>query len=120
MKKRLAGLMGLAMSMAVSAAVWAGTFDYFNDYENPDGTYSYFITEGSFCPGIFVTMDKEWYQNTRLITSDRGATFYHKDSYNAYAEEGLEGGRLFTIGACVNSDFQNLPSFEYYRGERGY
>ena len=113
MKKRMIVLMALTLSMATSASAWAGAFDNFYDYENPDGMYSYFFTEGSFCPGIFVTIDKDWYQNARVVTSERGATFYHTDSYNSYAEEGLEGGRLFTIGACVNSDFRNLPSFEY-------
>ena len=46
-------------------------------------------------------------------TSDRGATFYQKASYDAYEKEGMEGGRLFTIGASVNSSFSELPSFEY-------
>lgn len=113
MKKIMIGLASLVLSMAVSAAVWAGPFDQYYDYENEEGTYSYYFTDGSSEQGIFVTMDKNWYQNTRVEIEDGGATFYHKDSYDAYAEKGLKGGRLFTIGACVNSDFRNLPSFEY-------
>ena len=113
MKKMMMGLGFLVLSIAVSTTVWAGTFDQYYDYENGEGTYSYYFTDGSPDQGIFVTMDKNWYQNTRVEIEDGGATFYHKDSYNAFAGEGLKGGRLFTIGACVNSDFRNLPSFEY-------
>ena len=106
-------LLSIVLCMAVSTAVWAGPFEQYYDYRNDDGSYSYYFTDGSPDQGIFVTMDLNWYQNTRVKIEAGGATFYHKDSYNAFAEEGLKGGRLFTIGACVNSDFQNLPSFEY-------
>ena len=115
MKKMMTAIaiMSAAMSLAFSAAVWAGPFDRFYDYSNSDGTYSYYFTDGSPDQGIFVTMDLNWYQNTRVKIEDSGATFYHEDSYEAYEKQGLKGGRLFTIGACVNSDFRNLPSFEY-------
>lgn len=86
----------------------AGSFSDFYDYENPDGTYTYYFTQG-----VFVTMNKDWYQKTMVIPKDNGATFYHKASYYAWQEQGLEGGRLFTISASVNTDFQNLPSFAY-------
>lgn len=86
-----------------------GAFADFYDYQNPDGTYSYYFTQG-----VFVTMDKDWYQKTMVIPTENGATFYHKASYYAWQEKGYEeGGRLFTISATVNTDFQNLPSFEY-------
>ena len=86
-----------------------GAFSDFYDYENPDGTYSYYFTRG-----VVVTMDKDWYQKTMVLTDDSGATFYHKASYQAYKEQGYEdGGRLFTISASVNTDFKELPSFEY-------
>ena len=85
-----------------------GAFSDFYDYENPDGTYSYY-----FMQGVFVTMNKDWYQKTMVIPDEHGATFYHKASYYAWQEQGLTGGRLFTISASVNTDFQNLPSFEY-------
>ena len=86
-----------------------GSFADFYDYQNPDGTYSYYFTRG-----VFVTMNKDWYQKTMVIPSENGATFYHKASYYAWQEKGFEGGgKLFTISATVNTDFQNLPSFEY-------
>ena len=109
MKKSILISLSLAVCLALSVMTWAGPFEHFYDYENQDGSYSYFFTNG-----IFVTMDKEWYQNTFVKIEERGATFFHKDSYDAYAAQGLEGaGRLFTIGGSVNTSFQELPSFEY-------
>ena len=107
MKKWLA-LMTLTMSLAPASAVWAGVFDNYVDYQNPDGTYSYYFDQG-----VLITLDENWYQNTIVKTSDSGAAFYQKASYDAWAEEGLEGGKLFTIGASVNTSFSELPSFEY-------
>ena len=110
MKIKRTALITMGLSIAASASVWAGAFEQYYDYRNADGTYSYYFETGS---GVFVTMDEEWYTNTRVVIEDSGASFYHKDSYNAYAEEGYKGGWLFTIGASVNSSFQELPSFEY-------
>ena len=109
MKKAWLILFTLAIIMAASMCAWAGTFDEYWDYEQADGTYAYGF------PRIRVSMDKTWYQKTRVVLGEGGATasFYHTDSYNAFAEKGLDGGRLFTIGASVNTDFQNLPSFVY-------
>lgn len=108
MKKWIMALITLAAGIAVSSAAWAGVFDNYVDYLNPDGTYSYYFDQG-----VLVTLDGNWYRNTFVKTGDRGATFYQKASYDAYAEEGLEGGRLFTIGASVNTAFSELPSFVY-------
>ena len=108
MKKKWMVLMTLTMSLTAASAVRAGAFDDYVDYQNPDGTYSYYFDQG-----VLVTLDENWYQNTIVKTSDRGATFYQKASYDAYEKEGMEGGRLFTIGASVNSSFSELPSFEY-------
>ena len=108
MKKKWMVLMTLTMSLTAASAAWAGVFDNYVDCQNPDGTYSYYFDQG-----VLVTLDENWYQNTIVKTSDRGATFYQKASYDAYEKEGMEGGRLFTIGASVNSSFSELPSFEY-------
>ena len=108
MKKKWMVLMTLTMSLTAASAAWPGVFDNYVDYQNPDGTYSYYFDQG-----VLVTLDENWYQNTIVKTSDRGATFYQKASYDAYEKEGMEGGRLFTIGASVNSSFSELPSFEY-------
>lgn len=40
-------------------------------------------------------------------------SFYHKGSYDAYNAEGMKGGLLLTIGASVNTDFQNLPDLVF-------
>lgn len=103
-------MIGLTAAMCLTAATctWAGIFDEYVDHQNDDGTYSYY-----FMQGASVTLDEEWYQNTIVKTDDSGATFYHKASWEAYEEEGMDGGRLFTIGASVNTDFKELPSFIY-------
>ena len=109
MKKIRAAIIILAIFMAAGVNTWAGTFDNYWDFEEPNEVYSYGF------PRIKVSMDKTWYQKTRVVLGENGSTasFYHKDSYNAYAEEGVTGGLLFTIGASVNTDFKDLPSFVY-------
>jgi len=109
MKMRVGTMMlPLLLAGVMASAAYGGAFDVYYDYPNPDGTYSYYFEQG-----LKVTLDEEWYKNTMVIADDNGATFYHKASYEAYKEEGYEGGRLFTLGASVNTDFKELPSFEY-------
>ncbi len=107
-KKAVSAAVAAVMVLGCAATVSAGNFDDFYDYENPDGTFTYYFTQG-----VFVTLDKDWYEKTIVIPEELGASFYHKKSYYAYQGEGYEGGRLFTISASVNTDFKNLPSFEY-------
>ena len=109
MKKLWTALLSIAIVAAAGLCTMAGTFDGYWDFEQADGTYAYGF------PRILVVMDKTWYQNTRVVLGEDGSTasFYHKCSYNAYAEEGMTGGLLFTIGASVNTDFQDLPGFVY-------
>ena len=113
MKKIMITLLSVSVALSFCTAVWAGPFKGFYDYQNQDGAYEYYFEPGENMQPVFVTMDKDWYRHTRVLLEDGGASFYHKGSYNAYAEEGMKGGWLFTIGACVNSDFQDLPRFEY-------
>lgn len=101
-------ILPVLLAGVMTSAAYGGVFDVYYDYPNPDGTYSYYFEQG-----LKVTLDEEWYKNTMVIADDNGATFYHKASYEAYKEEGYEGGRLFTLGASVNTDFKDLPSFEY-------
>lgn len=108
MKKTLLFSLAALLVLGSITSVSAGAFDDYYDYQNPDGTYSYYFTQG-----VKVTLDKEWYQETFVKTGDRGATFYHKDSYEKFSELGYEGGRLFSIGASVNTSFSELPSFVY-------
>ena len=108
MKKIIALAAAIVLTLTGAASVLAGGFEDYNDYENEDGTYSYYFEQG-----IKVTMDKDWYQKTIVKPGSGGVTFYHKASYEAYEKEGFEGGRLFSIGASVNKSFENLPSFEY-------
>ena len=108
MKKKITLILTTLMCLTGAGCALAGMFDDYYDYQNEDGTYSYYFTQG-----VTVTMDEDWYRNTIVKTGDDGASFYQKDSYEAYADQGLEGGRLFIIGASVNTDFKDLPSFEY-------
>ena len=75
MKKRGMALITLTISLAAASAAWAGVFDNYVDCRNPDGTYSYYFDQG-----VLVTLDENWYQNTIVKTSGRGATFYQKTS----------------------------------------
>ena len=113
MKKMMLILLTFIVSTAAATAVLAAPFDHFYNYKNEEGTYSYYFTGDDFIRGLFVTMDVNWIQNTFVKTDGLSATFYQRKSYDAYAETGMEGGRLFTIAASVNTDFQDLPSFEY-------
>ena len=109
--KKTAAIAAATMILAAGTALTAsaGLFDEYNDYQNSDGTYSYY-----FMQGVTVTMDENWYRNTFVITGDEGATFYQKDSYDRYLEEGIEGGgRLLTIAASEDTDFKYLPHYEY-------
>ena len=109
MKKIWAAIIFSAVFMAAGVHAWAGTFSDYWDFRQEDGTYAYAF------PRIKISMDENWYRKTRVVLGDDGSTasFCHKASYNAYAQEGLTGGRLFTIGASVNTDFQKLPDFIY-------
>ena len=55
-----------------------------------------------------------WAEKILIQPTLNGAAFYQKASYDKYMEEGIPGGGyLFTLGGCVNSDFEDLPSFIY-------
>lgn len=55
-----------------------------------------------------------WAEKILILPTPTGATFYQKASYDKFMEEGIPGGGyLFTLGGCVNSDFENLPSLIY-------
>ena len=38
--KKIMALMTLTMSLTAASAVWAGAFDNYVDYRNPDGSYT--------------------------------------------------------------------------------
>ena len=108
--KRLCGaLVALVFAAMAGLCAFAGTFDDYYDFELADGTYAYAF------PRVLISLDELWYRNTRVVTGENGSTFsfYHTGSYEAYAAEGLDGGRLFTIGASVNTDFEELPGFVF-------
>ena len=82
----------------------------YTESDNGDGSYTYYFEQ---C-GLSVTMPEEFYQETRVIADIASVTWVHKDSYEAYLKEGMtQGGRLFTIGYSVQSDFMNLPGYTY-------
>ena len=114
MKKMCILFLGAMLTLAGAINAWADGLDDYYDYKNADGTYSYYFDQG-----ITVTMSEEWYQNTFVKASGSSATFYHKDSYKKYQEEGSEGGRLFTIAYSDNKDFEKLPSYSYLGSDEG-
>ena len=109
MKKIWTALLTIAIVMTAGVSVMAGTFDGYWDFAQGDGTYAYGF------PRVLIAMDKIWYRNTRVILGENGQTvsFYHRGSYNAYEKKGMSGGLLFTLGASVNTDFQDLPHVVY-------
>ena len=105
----LTGILMLSAAVLCRNEVYAeGAFDDYYDYQNPDGTYSYYFTQG-----VTVTMSEEWYKATMVIPGEYGASFYHRASYEKFQEDGFEGGWLFTLAASVNHDFEELPHFQY-------
>ncbi len=53
-----------------------------------------------------------WAGKLLMLPTATGATFYQKASYDRYMQDGLEGGGfLFSLGACVNNSYQELPSY---------
>ena len=110
MKKLTAAMIAFVLLIsAFSISASASGMEEYNDFIRADGSYSYY-----FYPGILVTMPEEWYQNTIAKAYEDRVIFCHKDSYNRWAEEGLEnGGRLFTIACSVNTDFKDLDEMAY-------
>lgn len=110
MKKLTAAMIAFVLLIsAFSISASASGMEEYNDFIRADGSYSYY-----FYPGILVTMPEEWYQNTIAKAYEDRVIFCHKDSYNRWAEEGLEnGGRLFTIACSVNTDFKDLDEMTY-------
>ena len=109
MKKLLMALLILSFTIAAAVCADAGVFSDYYDFEQPDGTYAYAF------PRVLVPMDELWYQKTRVVPGEDGesVSFCHEDSYNAYAAEGLDGGKLFTIGASEDTGFRELPDVVY-------
>ena len=109
MKKRMIAMMVALLMLGCAMGACAAGLEDFNDYENQDGTYTYYFDQG-----LFVTMPAEWYENTMVIADMTSATFYHRDSYERYAAEGIEGGgKLFSIGCFVNTDFEDFEEMTY-------
>ena len=55
-----------------------------------------------------------WKGKVLILPTPTGAAFYQKASYDRFLEEGIPGGGfLFALDGCVNSDYQDLPSFIY-------
>lgn len=108
--KRLDRVLAVVLLVVFCAAgANAAGLEDFNDYMNEDGTYGYYSMQG-----MSLTLSEEWYQNTILKADVSSVTFYHRDSYEKYAAEGVEdGGMLFTIGCSVNTSFKDLEEMTY-------
>lgn len=93
----------VVLSLTAGVCIRGSVFDGYYDWDNQDGTFSCGF------PRVLVTMDKAWYQNTQVIKGeDETVSFYHTDSYNAFA---AEGGRLFTV-TMGETAFSNCGDYE--------
>lgn len=55
-----------------------------------------------------------WSERILILPTPTGATFYQKDSYDRYLEDGIPGGGyLFSLGASVNRSFEELEQYIY-------
>ena len=80
LKKCLLAVMIALLVLACAVSACAAGLEDFNDYQNEDGSYTYY-----FMQGLFVTMPAEWYENTLVVADVNNVTFYHSDSYERYA-----------------------------------
>ena len=84
--------------------------DIFNYTDNvlEDGNLIYYFAE------LSLTLPADWQGKVMALQHENGVSFYQKASYEKYKAEGIDGGGfLFSLSASVNSDFTNLPSYEY-------
>lgn len=62
---------------------------------------------------VQITLPADWAGKCKIITSADSAVFYHLGSYEGWASEGYEGGRLFEIRRSQYIDFLDNPSYRY-------
>ena len=107
MKKLIALLIALLLLGLSAAAEPMSYFDYTDDILE-DGSLIYYFED------LSLQLPVEWLGKVIVFSNENGASFYQRDSYDKYLEEGLEGGGfLFSLGACVNDSFSELPAFAY-------
>ena len=53
MKKMVIAMLAMGMSLTAAVTASAGAFEQYYDYENPDGSYSYYFDQG-----VLVTLDE--------------------------------------------------------------
>ena len=106
--KRIFALMIALMLIALPALADAmQPFDYTDDILE-DGSLAYYFQD------LMLKLPGDWAGKLMVVSDDSGVSFYQKASYDAYLEEGLEGGGfLFRLGACVNRSFTELPAYAY-------
>lgn len=63
---------------------------------------------------VELRLPASWSEKIMIVPTLSGASFYQKASYDKYMEEGIPGGGfLFSLGASVDSSFENLDEFIY-------
>lgn len=63
---------------------------------------------------VELRLPASWSEKIMIVPTLSGASFYQKASYDRYMEEGIPGGGfLFSLGASVDSSFENLDEFIY-------
>ena len=103
-----AGLGIMLLTSSVYGAEGGSEWMQFYDNELSDGSLIYYFEE------VALTLPADWKGKTDIEINGNSATFYHKASREKWlAENGTDGGKLFTLSCSVNHDFSELPDFSY-------
>lgn len=107
MKRFIAIALALMLFALPALADPMGPFDYTDDITE-DGCPIYYFQD------LSLKLPAEWLGRVFALPGENSVSFYQRASYEKYLEEGIEGGGfLFSLGACVNDSFTQLPSYEY-------
>lgn len=107
MKRFITLMLALILFALPALAEPMGQFDYVDDLTETGAPIYYF-------EDLSLQLPVEWLGKVIVFANENSASFYQRDSYDKYLEEGLEGGGfLFSLGACVNDSFTELPSYKY-------
>ena len=100
-------LLALLLCVPAGAEESGDRFDYTIQVIE-DGSQLYYFED------LSLQIPAGWLGKVIALKSDDGVSFYQAASFEKYLEEGItSGGFLFKLSASVNTDFKNLPAYEY-------
>lgn len=104
--KRLIALIVLLLFALPALAEPMSAFDY-TDNLLDDGSPIYYFED------LSLRLPVDWRGKVMALQDESDVSFYQIGSYEKYQAEGLNGGLLFSLGACVNDSFTELPSYQF-------